>query len=109
MKLILTALSTIIITLSAPALAQGAAGAASSATADEQARATLNREQAEKAQEQLQANAANQEARAKHDQAVQDYEAEKARVAKQYEDEMARWKADVEACKAGKKSHCLQK
>ena len=74
----------------------------------------LNREQAEFAERQL---AENEASRRAHEQAVGAREAEMARRQAEYEaakemgerehvEAMARWRADVEACKAGDQSKC---
>ena len=88
--------------LAAPTLAQTAQGTLSA----EETTAKLNREQAELARRQMAENTASQEA---HDAGVRresDFEAEKARLAKQHEQAMASWQADLDACKAGVRSRC---
>ena len=102
--------SALALGLAAPAVqAQNADGSA-------QARDELNRQQAEFAKHQLEQNAANQRA---YEQAVQArnaaiqsaqaaYEAEKARLIREHDEAMARWQADVVACKAGQKDHCAK-
>ena len=98
-------------------LVSSAAQAQQSTATEEEHRAELNREQADFARHQLEQNAANQRA---YDEAVQarmaairrqqaDYEAEKARLAREHEEAMARWRADVAACKAGQTDRCAQK
>lgn len=85
-----------------PALAQAAQGPLSA----EATTAKLNREQAEKARLQSAENVASQEA---HDAGVvreAEFDAEKARLAKQHEQAMANWQADVDACKAGDRKRC---
>ena len=78
--------------------------------AEVQQRKAANDEQVKAAQAQLDQNAANQAA---HDQAVQAYNAELARISQQAADAqrahdaaMAKWQADVAACKAGDTSRC---
>jgi hypothetical protein len=75
-------------------------------TSDEEARAALNREQAEVAQKQLQQNAAGVEAMKVYEEQLKAYEADKARVAREHDEAMARWQADVTACKGGDRSRC---
>lgn len=87
--------------VTAPAFAQQA-----STPSPEETTAKLNREQAEMARKQLADNAASQQA---HDDAVRkqsEFEAEKARLAKEHEAAMQRWQADVDACNAGDRSRC---
>jgi chromosome segregation ATPase len=73
-------------------------------------RQAANDEQVKAAQAQLDQNAASQAA---HDQAVQAYNAELARISQQaadadkaHQDAMAKWEADVAACKAGDAKRC---
>ncbi|HEX7710488.1 MAG TPA: hypothetical protein VF418_06075 [Sphingomonadaceae bacterium] len=73
-------------------------------------RQAANAEQVKAAQAQLDQNAANQAA---HDQAMQAYQAELDRIAQQQADAerahteaMAKWQADVDACKAGDAARC---
>ena len=98
-----------------------ASQALAAAPSDEARRAELNSEQADFAQHQLEENAAN---RRTYDEAVQarldaiqrdqsayaqrqaDYEAEKARMEREHEEAIARWRADVAACKAGNADRC---
>lgn len=75
-------------------------------------RERLNREQAAFAQKQLAENAA---AKAAFEKATADREAtiaaqaaEAARKQREYEAAMAKWRADVEACKNGDRSRCAQ-
>lgn len=101
----------------AVSLAPTMAHAQHTATSEEQQRDQLNREQAAAAQHQLDENSANQRA---YDEAVRArraaiekqraaYEAEKTRLAREHEEAMARWRADVAACKAGHTEHCAPK
>lgn len=85
-----------------PALAQTPQGASSA----EETTARLNREQAEFARKQMADNAASQEAHDAGARREADFEAEKARLAKQHEQAMASWQADVDACKGGDRSRC---
>lgn len=87
-----------------PALAQQA----QSTPIGQETTATLNREQAEKARQQLAGNAASRQA---HDHALrkhEEFEAEKARLAAEHEAAMTSWRADVDACNAGDQSRCAQ-
>ncbi|MDD3797882.1 MAG: hypothetical protein PHE36_01750 [Novosphingobium sp.] len=75
-----------------------------------QQRIEANRQQAETAQAQLDANAASQKA---HDDAVQEreqvlsqQEAATAKAKADYDAAMARWKETVEACKRGDTARC---
>jgi len=67
------------------------------------ARAELNREQALYAQQQLEENAANQQA---YDEKLKARTAEIERQKQEYEAAMARWREDVAACQAGDTSRC---
>ena len=78
--------------------------------AEVQQRKAANDEQVKAAQAQLDQNAANQAA---HDRAVQAYNAELARITQQaadadraHQEAMAKWQADVAACKAGDTKRC---
>ena len=95
--------------------------AQSVAPSNESQRANLNSQQAAFAQRQLDENAAN---RRRYEEAVQArieainrdqaafaqrqaaYEAEKTRLQRDHEEAVARWQADVAACKAGHSDHC---
>lgn len=75
-----------------------------------QQRKAANDEQVKAAQAQLDKNAAD---KAAHDQAMQAYNAELARIAQQtadanraHDEAMAKWRADVAACKAGDTTRC---
>lgn len=90
--------------------------AATPALSDEDARVAANQQQANTARLQLEANVANQQAvaaadkaRAENAQAHLAYEAEKARLASDYEVRLTQWKADVAACKASRKKVCVQR
>ena len=90
--------------------------AAAPALSDEDARAAANKQQADTARLQLEANVANQQAvaaadkaRAENAQAHLVYEAEKARLAREYEVKLTQWKADVAACQANRKKVCVQR
>ncbi len=91
------------------------------APSDEGRRAELNSQQAAFAQHQLDENAANRRKFEEAEQARIDkinrdqaafaqrqaaYEADKARLEHDHEEAMARWRADVAACKAGHLDHC---
>lgn len=89
--------------------------AAAPALSDEDARAAANKQQADTARLQLEANVANQQAvaaadkaRAENAQAHLVYEAEKARLAREYEVKLTQWKADVVACTGGDRSRCAK-
>ena len=69
----------------------------------EDARAELNREQALYAQQQLEENAANQQA---YDEKLKARAAEIERQKQEYEAAMARWREDAAACQAGDTSRC---
>ena len=84
-------------------------------------RERLNQQQADFAKQQLQQNAANQRAyeqaerdraatiarqKAEYDAAVAATEAERLRREREHAEAMARWQADVEACKKGDKTRC---
>lgn len=69
-------------------------------------RAALNHQQAELAQKQVEQNVANQEAVKAHTEAVKAYEAEQARVAREYQEAMTKWQADVAACQNGDRKRC---
>lgn len=82
---------------------------------DEAQREALNRQQAEKAQQQVDENTArvmtNADEARKHAEAVKAYEAAKAQHAAQvkaYEEAMVKWRADVAACQAGDRSRCAK-
>ena len=89
----------------------------------EEARAALNRQQAEAARHQFEQNAASQRAveaaemaRAKYAEQQAAYEAEKARVEgghvealARWQADMVRWKADDIACNAGHARRCAPK
>lgn len=83
----------------------------------EAARAKLNREQAERAQRQLEANAAGQRAYeeaqyAREEQMRRDqeaYEQEKSRLAREHEAAMDVWRADVAACRRGDRARCASR
>ena len=86
---------------------------AAPALSDEEARAAANQQQAATARLQLQANVANQlavaaadKARAENAQAQLAYEAEKARLASDYEAKLIQWKAEVAACAARDRVRC---
>ena len=90
------------------------------ASPSQQARAALNRQQAEYARHQLEQNAANrrayqaamaaraakiQQQRQTHDAAVAAHDAKVQR----YKEAMRQWRADVAACKAGDRDRCAHK
>ncbi|MEW9854446.1 hypothetical protein [Novosphingobium sp. M1R2S20] len=80
----------------------------------EEARAKLNREQAESAQRQLEENAASKRAyeEAEYEREEQmrrdleAYEQEKKRLAKEHAAAMDVWRADVAACRSGDRTRC---
>ena len=80
----------------------------------EEARAAINRDELTKAQRQLSQNAAARQAyeqaqAAREEQIQQDqaaWEAEKTRLATEYESAMEQWRADVAACRAGNRTRC---
>lgn len=83
--------------------------------------AAINIKQAEEAQQTLQqSHEAYEQAMQAYENALQErenliksrqeeYEAEVARRAKEHEEAMERWRADVAACEAGDKTRCAQK
>ena len=86
---------------------------AAPALSDEDARVAANKQQADTARLQLEANVTNQQAvtaadkaRAENAQAHLAYEAEKARLAREYDVKLTQWKADVIACAGGDRSKC---
>lgn len=88
---------------------------AAPALSDQEARAAANKQQADTARLQLEANVANQQAvaaadksRAENAQAQLAYEAEKARRAREYDVKLTQWKADVIACAGGDRSKCAK-
>lgn len=108
------AFSALLAAAGGPALAQktvdGVFVPKGNTLAEVQQRKAANDEQVKAAQAQLDQNAASQAA---HDQAVQAYNAELARIAQQtadanraHDEAMAKWQADVDACKAGNASRC---
>lgn len=107
---------TLFLVFTAPAIAQSPQENTYGHATAEEATAAINREQAELARKQLDANAASQRAHdeavtqgeAQHRQQLEAYEAEKARLAKEYDQAMERWRADVAACKAGDRTRCAK-
>ncbi len=88
---------------------------AAPALSDVDARVAANQQQANTARLQLEANVANQQAvaaadkaRAENAQAHLAYEAEKARLASDYEVKLTQWKADVAACASGARTRCAK-
>lgn len=87
------------------------------AESPEAARAKFNREQAERAQRQLDANAASQRAyeEAQYDREEQmrrdqeAYEQEKSRLASEHEAAMDAWRADAAACRQGNRARCASR
>lgn len=75
------------------------------AASPQEARAALNREQAEFARHQLAQNAAN---RVAYEEAVKSRADEIQHNQSAYQDAMTRWRADVAACQAGNVSHCAK-
>ena len=124
MRMIAAAL-TLVTALAVPALTQEAAETRPAQEAPEntygqatpeQANAAINAVQAEAARKQLEQNAANRRA---YDEALiarealireqqEAYEAESAQRAKDYEEAMEKWRADVTACEAGELERCAQ-
>lgn len=84
---------------------------------EEQVRARLNAEQAAFARKQAEETAANQRAyeealvarEAEIQRQQQAYQDETARLAREHDAAMARWRADAEACKKGDRSRCAPK
>ena len=80
----------------------------------EEANAAINAQQAEAARQQLDQNAASrrayEEALVAREQKIREeqeaYEAEAAKRAREYEEAMAKWRADVAACEAGDLTRC---
>jgi len=106
-------------TATTPALAQVTEWTEETITSNE-SQAKENQQQAELAQEAIEeTNEANEQARQAYEQALEErealirsrqeaYEAELARLAREHEEAMERWRADVAACKAGERDRCAQ-
>lgn len=114
MRVLISSLATAALLAGVPASAQktvdGVAVPKGNSIEEVRQRKAANDAQVKAAQAQLDQNAANQTA---HDQAVQAYNAELARISQQaadaeraHQEAMAKWQADVATCKAGDAARC---